>query len=91
MRRNYYSPKRRAIMKRGEQINHTEVFDDHGWICHLCGEEISRFAGRDDHMRVTLDHVIPLSRGGTHTRDNVKPAHWLCNMQKGNSLTDEAA
>lgn len=86
MKKNYYSAKRRAIMARGEVINHTEVFDDHGWVCHLCGEEISRFANRDDHMRVTLDHIIPLSRGGQHIRSNVAPAHYRCNMAKGDSL-----
>jgi 5-methylcytosine-specific restriction endonuclease McrA len=82
----YYSPKRRAIMAKGEQINHTEVYDFWGWVCHLCGEDISPLAKKDDWMRVTLDHVIPLSRGGTHTWDNVKPAHWQCNMTKGNGI-----
>lgn len=83
MKKGYYSPKRRAIMARGEQINHTEVFDAHGWICHLCGGEISRLAARDDWMRVTLDHVIPLSKGGEHVWSNVRPAHYRCNMDKG--------
>lgn len=86
MRKNYYSPKRRAIMARGEKINHTEVFDAHNWVCHICGELIDRFAGRDDWMRVTLDHIIPLSRGGGHVRSNVAPAHWKCNMDKGNGI-----
>lgn len=83
MKKGYYSPKRRAIMLRGEDINHTEVFDAHGWICHLCGGEISQLAGRDDWMRVTLDHIIPLSKGGEHVWANVAPAHWRCNMDKG--------
>lgn len=90
MRRNYYSAKRRAIMAKGEQINHTEVFDEYNWVCHLCGEEISRFATRDDYMRVTLDHIIPLSKGGEHIKANVAPAHWICNMQKGDRV-DRAA
>jgi 5-methylcytosine-specific restriction endonuclease McrA len=89
VRRNYYSPKRRAIMARGEKINHTEVFDDHGWICHLCQQEIDPTASRDDAMRVTLDHIIPLSRGGEHVRSNVAPAHYRCNMFKGNTLPKE--
>lgn len=82
----YYSPKRRAIMAKGEQINHTEVYDAHDWVCHLCGGYISPLAKKDDWMRVTLDHVVPLSRGGTHTWDNVAPAHWKCNMAKGNDV-----
>lgn len=32
----------------------------------------------------TIDHVIPLSKGGTHTWDNVKLACMLCNSTKGN-------
>lgn len=83
MKKRYYSPKRRAIMARGEHINHTEVFDAHEWICHLCGGSIDRRATRDDWLRVTLDHVVPLSKGGEHVRSNVRPAHWKCNMEKG--------
>lgn len=89
MKKGYYSPRRRAIMKRGEDINHTEVFDHWGWICNICGDEISRFAGPSDWMRVTLEHVIPLSRGGQHVWDNVRPAHWRCNMEKGDKLPGE--
>lgn len=89
MRKGYYSPRRRAIMARGEEINHTEVFDFWDWICNICGEEISRFAGPDDWMRVTLEHVIPLSRGGQHVWENVRPAHWRCNMEKGDKLPGE--
>lgn len=85
-KKNFYSPKRRAIMAKGEVINHTEVFDRDGWLCHLCGELIDRTATRTDWMRVTLDHVIPLSKGGTHTYDNVRASHYRCNMAKGNSL-----
>lgn len=73
-------------MAKGDKINHTEVFDFWGWVCHLCGEGISRHAGKDDWMKVTLDHVIPLSRGGTHTWDNVRPAHRKCNERKGNDI-----
>ena len=73
-------------MALGEKINHTEVFDAHEWICHLCGLYISRHATKNDWYRVTLDHIIPLSKGGTHTRDNVAPAHWKCNMEKGDGV-----
>ncbi len=30
----------------------------------------------------TVDHIIPVSRAGTHTWDNVQLAHWLCNSLK---------
>ncbi|WP_158070491.1 HNH endonuclease [Streptomyces luteocolor] len=35
-------------------------------------------------MSPSLDHVIPLSRGGSHRRDNVQLAHLRCNLRKNN-------
>lgn len=29
-----------------------------------------------------MDHVIPLSKGGPHTADNCRTAHWTCNAKK---------
>ena len=47
-------------------------------ICHICGQP-----GAD-----AVDHVIPVSRGGTNHRDNLRPAHHntgqRCNRVKGN-------
>jgi 5-methylcytosine-specific restriction endonuclease McrA len=37
-----------------------------------------------DPMRVSLDHVIPISKGGSHTYANTQCAHLLCNIQKNN-------
>jgi 5-methylcytosine-specific restriction endonuclease McrA len=31
----------------------------------------------------TVDHIIPLSRGGTHDLDNLRPACWPCNAGSG--------
>lgn len=44
--------------------------------CHLCGLWV-------DVGEQTLDHVIPLVRGGSHTYDNIKLAHRECNSRKG--------
>lgn len=37
-----------------------------------------------------LDHVVPRSRGGTHTWENVVAACRRCNTRKGNRTPDEA-
>lgn len=39
------------------------------------------YCGRSD-VALTMDHVIPLSRGGAHTKDNVVPACKPCNSSK---------
>lgn len=49
-------------------------------ICHLCGREISFKIGSPD--RISLDHVLPMSRGGTNTKENVLPAHRACNRSR---------
>lgn len=48
--------------------------------CAYCGQP-----GRNFEM----DHVVPLSRGGTHTSDNVVPACFACNRSKGRKLVNE--
>ncbi len=37
----------------------------------------------------SLDHVIPLALGGTHTRDNVRLAHRICNSRRGVTAENE--
>lgn len=44
-------------------------------LCHYCGK---RFHPRD----LTMDHVVPVVRGGRSTRSNVVPACKDCNSRK---------
>jgi 5-methylcytosine-specific restriction endonuclease McrA len=37
----------------------------------------------------TLDHVIPLAKGGQHEVSNLAAAHWLCNLRKHARLEDD--
>lgn len=39
--------------------------------------------------RIEIDHVIPLSRGGTHAEENLTSACRSCNASKGNRLLAE--
>ena len=82
----YYSPKRRAIYAQGDHIDSFILFELHGWICWICREPINRFLRCPNLMAATVEHIIPLSRGGTHTWDNTVPAHARCNFRKGDSL-----
>ena len=51
-------------------------------ICHYCGKSI---APKD----LTLDHVVPVARGGRTTKGNCVPACKDCNNQKKNLLPME--
>jgi 5-methylcytosine-specific restriction endonuclease McrA len=74
---------RRRARKRATQeipVDLRVVLDQCGRWCYLCGEVIG-----DD---LSFDHVMPLSRGGTHTYENIRPTHLICNMRKSNKTGD---
>lgn len=60
---------------------------DHG-ICQLCGRKVRVNAKWPNMMCASLDHIIPLSMGGSHEPKNVQLAHFLCNMRKSNGTTE---
>lgn len=85
----YYSPKRRKVYAQGDDISALVVFTMHGWICYVCREPINKFLRVPNYMAATIEHIIPISKGGTHTWDNVAPSHYKCNMDRGNLYTED--
>lgn len=79
---------RRRIKKYGcasEPVNHLLVFERDRWLCGICGKRTVKSRVGTTHSRApTLDHVIPLSKGGSHSYANVQCAHRFCNISKGN-------
>lgn len=67
-----------------ESVSRVRVFERDGWTCHICGGSIPADVKVPDRRAATLDHVVPLSRGGEHSYANVRAAHYDCNMRKGN-------
>lgn len=84
-----YSKKRKALMAQGDKIDPYVVYVYYNWTCYICGTDIDPGLTSPDPMSASLDHVIPLSRGGQHVWSNVKPAHCLCNELKSDQLTVE--
>lgn len=87
-----YDARRRALV---EQARGTETFapiDVHTrdeWTCKLCLQPIDPGVAWPDPMSPSVDHVIPLSRGGAHAMHNVQSAHLGCNSSKGDKLLIE--
>lgn len=65
-----------------EQFSRYEIYKRDGWHCQICGRKVERRLRSGDRMSATLDHVIPVSRGGQHMRANVRLAHMICNSLK---------
>ena len=73
-----------------DSIDPFEVFDAAGWHCEHCGKETPKDKrGTKDHDAPELDHIIPLSKGGSHTLDNVQLLCRQCNSEKSDKLPDE--
>jgi 5-methylcytosine-specific restriction endonuclease McrA len=62
------------------KISRRALFARDGWRCVYCGT-----AGG----RLTLDHVVPRSRGGQSVWENVVTSCAPCNLRKGDRLPDE--
>ena len=85
-KRRSFNQNRRAVKSRAdaEKFLDIEIFDRDGWICGLCGDPIDSLLRHPDPKSVSLDHVIPITKGGSHTRDNMQASHLRCNLSKGN-------
>lgn len=74
--------RRRGAVSGAVSYADRDIFDRDGWRCYLCGGLVDRHAPRTHPKGATIDHVVPLSLGGTDTPDNVATAHGHCNNEK---------
>ncbi len=82
---NEFSARRRARLRDAfvEAIDPTTVWERDIAVCGICGEWVSPPGTEAAEGRAfTLDHVMPLARGGTHEYRNVQAAHVSCNQRK---------
>lgn len=49
-------------------------------VCGICHQPVSP-------ANLSLDHIVPISRGGPHTEANLQVAHMSCNRRKFNRIT----
>jgi 5-methylcytosine-specific restriction endonuclease McrA len=65
------------------KITRKAVLARDDWTCQYCG--------REAHTGLTVDHVIPRSRGGQSVWENIVASCAPCNRKKGNRLPREVA
>lgn len=63
-------------------VNRRSVYERDRWVCQLCREPVARGKAVPHPKAPTIDHIVPLARGGTHEPANVQLAHYLCNSIK---------
>lgn len=73
----------RHRVRRFRQKARSPIFERDNWTCRYCGRKLSL-------EECTIDHVIPLVKGGTEEPDNLVTACHRCNMIKNSRTPEEA-
>lgn len=90
--REYDRRRRVNKLKNGyEKYTEVQVLSKYGSNCYICKNPINLEARRATgssgwELSLHIDHVIPISKGGEDTIDNVRPSHALCNLKKSNII-----
>jgi hypothetical protein len=80
---------RRRARKLGngyEKYNLKDIYERDNWICGICKQLIDKDLQYPDPQSKSIDHIIPLSKGGPDTFENVQLTHLICNVSKGSKI-----
>jgi 5-methylcytosine-specific restriction endonuclease McrA len=68
-----------------ESFTHAEIGERDDWVCGICQDPkrlVDPRPGAARALSPSLDHIVPVSGGGTHTRGNVRITHLWCNVER---------
>jgi len=79
---------RRAVQRNvsSEPWTHNEIAAAGTGLCPYCGIQIGMIY---DSIVMHIDHIIPLSRGGTNLIENLEPICVTCNLSKHDKTKEE--
>lgn len=70
---------KRRVLEMGLQnnrIDYDALYQKYAGKCGICGEPVEK-------LKVAWDHITALTKGGSHSEDNLQPVHGGCNSMKG--------
>ena len=75
---------KRNRLKRSSEGSHSweewkELKKQHNYTCMMCGK-------KEPEIKLTIDHIVPLSEGGTNWISNIQPLCRSCNSKKWKRL-----
>jgi len=81
---------RRIRFKDGfiERVYKARIIKRDGGMCQICGKKVALKHKAPYPYSPSLDHIIPLAKGGTHEPKNVRLVHFICNSLKRDGVSD---
>ncbi len=73
------NPKQKRMNSKKNKQAKNKLLDRFGSVCFWCEKPLSK-------AELTVDHLIPLSQGGSNNLENLRLACLCCNKKRGNSL-----
>lgn len=84
----------RMIYKKEVPFSKKNIFVRDAYICQYCGRQLSKgvISTKEKNfkkMKATIDHLVPVSKGGTSSWENCVCSCFECNNKKGNLTISE--
>lgn len=76
--------RRAAFTPESWTISLDKLYERDGGMCWICGEPCDYETDRNGDLYPSIDHIVPISKGGKDTWDNIRLAHRICNSLRQN-------
>lgn len=90
---HYHNMKKRKRIRQSwtdesKTICLSKLYERDKGICWLCGGQCDYSADTNDNSYPSIDHIIPIAKGGLDKWNNIKLAHRGCNSVKGANFVE---
>ena len=86
---NHYSRARKLGLPKERGITLKNLVKRDGLTCAICGFPCYYYGTGKEDLYPSIDHIVPMHKGGGHTWDNVQIAHRICNSNKRDYVGEE--
>lgn len=81
---------RQAQVKRFKKASAPNIvarlYYKHDGLCGICKQTINLTIKHPHKMSLSIDHILPISKGGNNFQSNLQPTHLICNLLKSDNI-----